>query len=367
MLRCGMARSRLSQESRMNIPLPAALDFCRAQLAALQVEPAIAEDVATHLVGADQAGYASHGLSILPRYRQAIADGPLVPNAQARLLRDDGMLMAWDGALGFGQHVGKAVVAAAMARARARGSCVLTLRHVHHLGRMGSYGEQAAAGGLALLAWTNVIGRPAMVAPFGGRQARLTTNPMCFALPLPGREPLVLDMATSQIAMNRVRVLAAAGEPVPAGALVDAQGRPTTDGRVMEAEPPGALLPFGGHKGYGLGLVTELLAGLLSGGGTVTPEHQHGATVATNNLFALVIDPAQLADPAWLEREAAAYIDYLHGCPPAPGFAAVQYPGEYEAGNRARHAAAIELDAATIASLQALAAALGTAPLAVPG
>lgn len=347
----------------MWVAVSAALAFCRAQLLALDTPPAIADEVAAHLVGADQAGYASHGLSILPRYRQAIAAGQLRPAAEARLLHDAGALVAWDGGHGFGQHVGRQVLADAIARARVHGSCVLGLRQVHHLGRMGAYGEQVAAAGLVLLAWTNVIGRTPMVAPFGGGQARLTTNPLCFALPLPGRAPLVLDMATSQIAMNRVRVLAAAGQPVPAGALIDARGRPTTDGRVMEADPPGALLPFGGHKGYGLGLVTELLAGLLTGGGTVRPAHQHGACVAINNLFALVLDPAHLADPDWLREEADAYIRYLLDCPPLQGGSGVQYPGQFEADQRVRHAEAIELDAPTVAALQALAAELGTAPL----
>lgn len=348
----------------MNISLSDAIAFCRAQLAALGTPAHIAVDVAEHLVEADRAGYPSHGISILPKYRQAIDDGHLHAAAEPQCRRADGVQLAYDGLLGFGQHVGKRAFAAAVERARLGGLCAVTVARTHHFGRMGHYGEQVSGQGMVLLAWSNVIGRGPMVAPFGGSQARLTTNPVCFALPLPGRPALVLDMATSQIAINRARILAERGEPAAAGTLIDARGRPTTDPQVMFADPPGVLLPFGGHKGYGLGLVTELLAGLLSGGGTVQPAHQHGASVATNNLFALVIDPARFADPQWIEREAAAYIDYLHACPPAPGFAAVQYPGEFEARNRAAHADFIEIDDPTWHALQALASDLGTAPLA---
>ncbi len=347
----------------MKIPVPAALAFCRAQLAALDVPEAVAADVAAHLVGADQAGYPSHGLSILPRYRQALADGSVRADAQPQCLRDDGVQLAFDGGLGFGQHIGRLAIDAALARAAQTGLCALTLRHSHHLGRMGHYGEQVSAAGMVLLAFSNVIGRGPMVAPFGGSQPRLTTDPLCIAIPLgDGRDPFVLDIATSQIALNKVRVLSARGEPVPAGTLIDARGLPSTDGAVMFADPPGALLPFGGHKGYGLGLATELLAGLLSGGGTVQPDNQQGASLATNNLFALVIDPSRFADPGWLAGEAQAYIDYLLRCPPQPGAGAVQYPGQYEAAQRRRHAQTIELDAPTLAALSRLAAELGTAP-----
>ncbi len=349
----------------MKIPVPVAREFCRAQLAALGVEPDIAADVATHLVESDRAGYSSHGISILPKYRQTAREGTLHINARPLCRRDEGVQLSYDGGQGFGQYIGKQVFDAAVERARAAGLCALTVSHSHHLGRMGHYGEQVTAQGMILLAYSNVVNRAPVVAPFGGREARLTTNPLCFALPLPGGRPaLVLDMATSQAAINRVRVIAERGEQVAPGTLIDAQGNPTTDARALFTDPPGALLPFGGHKGYGLGLVTELLAGLLSGGGTVHPANQHGASAAINNLFALVIDPARFVDPQWMAQEAAAFIDYLHACPPAPGFESVQYPGEYEARSRAAHTETIEIGEPTVRALAALAAELGTAPLA---
>ena len=174
-----------------------------------------------------------------------------------------------------------------------------------------------AAQGLILLAFTNVINRAPTVAPFGGAQACMTTNPLCFAGPLPGgRPPFIVDMATSSIAVNKARVLAAKGEQAPPGSLIDAQGNPTTDPNALFADPPGALLPFGGHKGYAMGLVAELLAGVLSGGGTIQPEHPRNG-VATNNMFAILLNPQVDFNTDWRSLEVGAFIDYLHASPAA--------------------------------------------------
>ncbi len=190
----------------------------------------IARDVAEHLVESDRVGYASHGLSILTNYRRVLSEGLARPDGRPELVNDRGAMLAYDGHNGLGQYVGKVVIEKAIERTQEHGQCILTLRHSHHLGRMGHFGEMVAAKGLILLAFTNVINRAPTVAPFGGAQACLTTNPLCFAGPLPGgRPPFIVDMATSSIAVNKARVLAAKGEPAPEGALIDAQGNPTTD------------------------------------------------------------------------------------------------------------------------------------------
>jgi len=343
----------------IRIAVPTALRFVESILRKQQVPEDIARDVALHLVESDRVGYASHGISILPGYAKALAEGQLVGTARAELINHSGSLQAWHGHHGFGQSVGKQAVAGSIEAARTHGHCILTLRDSHHLGRMGHYGEQAVAAGMVFMAFTNVVNRPPMVAPFGGAEARLTTNPLCFAFPLPdGRPPLIVDMATSTIALNKARVLADNGEPAPEGALIDGQGQPTTDPGVMFAQPPGALLPFGGHKGYALGVVAELLAGVLSGGGTMQPEHPRSG-LATNNLFALVFDPARAGAASWQAHETGAFIDYLLSCPAQPGSEGVQYPGEYEARNRARNATHIELGDGSWKALADLAARLG--------
>ncbi|OZI75837.1 Ldh family oxidoreductase [Bordetella genomosp. 2] len=349
----------------MKISLTQALAYGQRVLTAMDVPDDIAEAVAQHLVESDRVGYTSHGLSILANYRRVLADGLARADGRPELVSDRGAMVAFDGHHGLGQYVGKQVIEEAIERTRAHGQCIVTLRHSHHLGRMGHYGEMVAARGLILLAFTNVINRAPTVAPFGGASACLTTNPLCFAGPLPGgRPPLLVDMATSSIAVNKARVLAAQGEPAPPGALIDAAGRPTTDPGALFTDPPGALLPFGGHKGYAMGLVAELLAGVLSGGGTIQPEHpRHG--VATNNMFAILLDPQVDFNTDWRSQEVGAFIDYLHACPPQPGVERVEYPGEYEARNRQRNADSLQFDDAIWEGMARLAHDLGV-PDALP-
>jgi len=165
-------------------------------------------------------------------------------------------------------------------------------------------------------------------------------------------------MATSAIAVNKARVLATKGEQAPPGSLIDAQGNPTTDPNALFATPPGALLPFGGHKGYAMGLVAELLAGVLSGGGTIQPENPRGGA-ATNNMFALVLNPQVDFNTDWRSSEVSKFIDYLHACPPQPGVDGVQYPGEYEARNRLHNADSLTFDASIWEGLCKLSTDLG--------
>jgi len=343
----------------MKLSLEAARTLARDILTAQHVPADIADDVAEHLVEADRCGYVSHGLSILPNYRRAIEGENVNPAGCAECVMDRIMMMVFDGHGGFGQHVGKVVMKQAIERVRQHGHCIVTLRRSHHLGRMGHYGEMVAAAGFVLLSFTNVINRPPMVAPYGGKVARLTTNPVCFAGPMPnGRPPLVVDMATSAVAFNKTRVAAEKGEPLPEGCIIDANGLPTTDASVMFADPPGAILPFGAHKGYALGVVAELLAGVLSGGGTIQPENPRDG-MAVNNMFAVLIDPAMEFGLEWKSAEVEGFLYYLHDTPPAPGFDRVQYPGEYEAQNRERNATHLEVAPAIWRSLAGLAASLG--------
>lgn len=328
----------------MKVSIAQARAYGQRVLEAQGVPTDIAIDVAEHLVESDRVGYTSHGLSILTNYRRVLAENLADPKGRPELTNDQGMFIAYDGHHGLGQHVGKVIIQKSIERAQEHGQCIVTLRGSHHLGRMGHYGEMVAAQGLILLAFVNVVNRSPTVAPFGGAQACLTTNPMCFAGPLPdGRPPFIVDMATSAIAVNKARVLATKGEQAPPGSLIDAQGNPTTDPNALFATPPGALLPFGGHKGYAMGLVAELLAGVLSGGGTIQPENPRGGA-ATNNMFALVLNPQVDFNTDWRSSEVSKFIDYLHACPPQPGVDGVQYPGEYEANNRLKNEDSLTFD-----------------------
>lgn len=319
----------------------------------------IGADVAAHLTLAERSGHSSHGLSILPSYLDAVTTGLLDPAATPVRLHDAGPFLSFDGLRGFGQHAGKVALEAAIVMAQRDGSCFLTLRNSYHLGRAGHYGEMAANAGLVYLSFINVVGRQPTVAPFGGAEARLSTNPLCFAAPLGrGRPPFLLDYATSGIAANKVRLLAAGGESVPPGLLIDAGGKPSTDAAALTTDPPGALLPFGGHKGYALGVLAELLAGVMSGGGTIAPEHVRDGGLR-NNLFAIVFDPLRFGTQAWQQTEAAAFADYVRDCPTSPGVDHVLLPGEPEAIRQAATVDAIDMTDAAWRLFADCAAAVG--------
>ena len=304
--------------------------------------------VADHLVLANLYGHDSHGVGMVPSYIRQLKAGLVIPNTRAKVVKDDGAVLMFDGGRGYGRCVAGEAMDAAIARCRQTGVVAVTLANAAHIGRVGAYGEMASGAGLVSLHFVNVTDHRALVAPFRGTDARFVTNPVCIAIPGTDRQPpLLLDMATSAIAMGKVRVAKNEKHLVPEGILMDAKGQPTRDPNVMYGDPIGALRTFGGHKGYALAVVTELLAGALSGGPTIQPGNaRKGGTI--NNMFAVVLDPARLAGVDWLRREVDGFVDYLKGSPPADPSAPVLVPGEPERLARAeRSRTGIEVDPIT--------------------
>src|SRR5918911_1641723 len=304
--------------------------------------------VAAHLVDANLAGHDSHGIGMIPTYVRHVLAKLVIPNTRVKTVKDDGPTLMFDGQRGYGRPVAGEAMATGIARCRETGVVAVTLANAHHVGRVGAYGELAIAAGLVSLHFVNVTDHRAVVAPFRGTDARFVTNPICIALPgTDRRPPILLDMATSAIAMGKVRVARNEGKPVDAGVLIDETGRPTVDPAVMYRDPHGALLPFGGHKGYALAVVTELLAGALSGGPTIQPGNPRmGGTI--NNMLTVVIDPARLAGVDWLRREIDGFVEYVKASPPADSSAPVLVPGDPERlARERRQREGIEVDATT--------------------
>ena len=321
-----------------------------------------AKTVAGNLVLANLSGHDSHGVGMVPRYVDAVLEGGLKPNSSAKLNLDGGSLLAFDGQRGYGQVVGEQAMSVAMSRAKETGSCVMALANAHHLGRIGHFAEMAVAQGLVSIHFVNVLSRP-VVAPWGGGDGRFGTNPFCVAVPLKGREPFVLDFATSRVAQGKMRVAHNEGRKVEPGYLIDEKGGPTTDPGVVVVPQSnglfGALLTFGEHKGYGMAVACELLGGALTGSGTWhrTPDT---ARTVINGMFTVLVDPQKLGTRETFEQEALAFLDWLRQSPAGAGFDGVQIAGEPErAARKQREREGIALDDTTWAEIVSAAGKVG--------
>jgi len=312
-------------------PLTCAIE---AVVAAGGSEPREARLVAENLVTANLLGHDSHGVGMIPRYVDALLEGGLSVNQHPKVKLDAGALLGLDGCQGYGQVIGHEATAMAIERARSHGLCIMALGRSHHLGRIGQWGEQAVAEGLISIGFVNVISR-AIVAPYGGADARFGTNPVCIAIPLPGEPPFVLDMATSAVAQGKIRVAHNKGEKVSPEWLIDDRGNPTPDARYGVIEPFGALRTFGLYKGYGLAIACELLGGALTGGGTWHSGDKSRRRV-WNGMFSILIDPARLDIEQVFEKETLEFLASLRKSPVAPGFDKVRIAGEPERETRAR-------------------------------
>lgn len=274
-------------------------------------DPGEAELVARHLVRADLTGHSSHGAGMLPTYVRNVNNGLLHPGTGARILKDGGSILSFDGGRGYGQRVAAEAMAMAIERCRETGLVMMALRNAHHIGRVGTYGEQSIAAGFVSLHFVNVIDHSPLVAPYGGSDARISTNPLCLAMPATGETPaILLDMATSKIALGKARVAMERGDEVAADTLLDPAGQPTRDPSVMFSNPRGAILPFGDYKGYGLAFFCEMLAGILTGGGTIQPGNERRGGIV-NNMLTIIVDPSRLVDHAWMESELDALVRYV--------------------------------------------------------
>jgi len=212
--------------------------------------------------------------------------------------------------------------------------------------------------------FVNVIAR-GIVAPHGGGDARFGTNPFCAGVPLRGREPVIVDFATSMIAQGKTRVAHNKGELLAPDCLIDDQGRATQDPRYGVMPPFGALLTFGGHKGFGMALMCELLGGALAAGMTQRNDDTSKKRVL-NGMFSVLLDPAAMGDRAAFETEALAFLDWVKASPPREGFDPVQVAGEPERAMRARRSAeGVPVDGTTWQEILNAAASLGVDPDAV--
>lgn len=298
--------------------------------------PEEARIVADHLVEASARGHDSHGVVRISRYVQWLRSGKIKANRAAKVIADIGALVQLDGQSGMGQRLAGEAISIGIERARSHGTAIIAMRHAGHIGRLGAYAEQAARAGFVSLHFVNV-GGSRIVAPFGSAEAACSTAPIAIGVPNPSGDDFILDFATSMVAEGKALVAARGGPPLPPEALVGSDGQRTSDpqvlyGDTLNAPVPdpragtGALRTMGDHKGSGLALACELLAGALTGNGT----NKQGDGIFGNGYVAIVIDPARLDDTGGFAAEVRDYIDFVRGLRPEAGLERVQIPGDPE-------------------------------------
>jgi uncharacterized oxidoreductase len=287
-------------------------------------------------------------VGVVPLYLKSIAVGGMVLNQALKPVADLGGMVIFDAGRGPGQVMGHRTMEAGIELAQAQGSAIVGLRNSHHLGRIGHWAEQCAAAGLVSVHFVNVVAGP-IVAPFGGTKARLGTNPFAAGFPRAGAEPVVVDFATSRLAMGKIRVYRNQGKTLPDNALLTADGLPTNDPNDLFADPPGVLVPFGEHKGWGLALACELLGAALLGGET---QHEGAIDPAViNSMLSILVSPERIGTLDAFGSEMAQVLAWVQSeNAEKPG--QVLLPGQPEqATRRQRLDEGIPIDAMTLSQI----------------
>jgi uncharacterized oxidoreductase len=303
-----------------------------------------AEAIAGNLVDANLTGHDSHGVIRTQRYLFWEANGTLVFGKSAETVMEAPGFALLDGGHGFGQVIGPQAVVRGIGKARENGFALVGLRRAGHLGRIGALAEMATAAGLVSIHFVNVA-NSVLVAPFGGAARRMSTAPVCVGVPNADGD-FILDFATSHVAEGKVLVARKAGKPAPPGSLIGPDGTVSTDPDMLygPAVPgavdnprggPGALAPMGEHKGSGLALACELLAGSLTGSGPA----MGGSERSHNGMLSIYLDPALMDDGHGWAASVAEYIAHVRACVPADPAAPVMVPGDPERKRRAERLA----------------------------
>lgn len=317
-----------------------------------------ADRVAHYLVEANLAGHDSHGVIRVPYYVEWVRAGKVVPNQHLKIVLENEVLAVADGQFGFGQVLGEEAMRLGIEKSARHGVAVVALRNAGHLGQIGAWALLAARAGRLSMHFVNTSGGGILVAPHGGTQRRLSANPLAAGVPSRGGEPMVLDISTCTIAEGKIKVALNKGVPVPEGSILDSEGRPATDPKVFYGPPPGAILPIAGHKGYGLGMLCEVLAGALAGGGCSDPANAHRVA---NGMLTVFLAPSFFGSEDEFYADIERFVAWVRSSATVPG-GEILMPGEPEARNRSRRLRdGIDLDETTWGQLTATARQLGVA------
>ena len=286
-----------------------------------------ADAVSIGCVNANLAGHDSHGIIAIPTYIDRVHKGHIVPGAPFTIVQESPTTTVVDGNWGFGFVVAERAMKMTIEKAKKSNVAACTILRQSHVGRVGAYPIMAAQEGMIAIMTADSGRSPKAVAPFGGKEARVGTNPIAIAVPSDLDGAFCLDMATSAVAAGKIKLAQAKGQKIPTGWIVDKDGNATTD--PMDFDRGGVLLPLGGeegHKGYGLSVMVEILSALLPGlgfGVDPTGRHNDGCFIACFNVEAF--RPLKT-----FKKEVTEFAHYLKATPPQKGVKEVLYPGEVE-------------------------------------
>jgi LDH2 family malate/lactate/ureidoglycolate dehydrogenase len=293
----------------------------------------LAACVARSLVDSDLAGIASHGVLRIPIYHGFVKSGWLKPANRPEVVREGAVTAVIDGHWGFGQPAAQLATRMALQKSREHGLAAIGLRQAGHIGRLGEYAEMATREGQIAIVMASGGPTGGLMAPYGGAQRVLSTNPIGAGVPARDHDPFVMDYATSVVAAGRVELAPDQNAPIPEGWVVDAEGRPAKIARQLVEG--GALLPFGEHKGYALALLIEMLCGALTGAGcTERPDRVISHGLGGNAAFVIALNPAHFTEEDQFYGAVDGLFDRLQRVKPAVGFEKVMIPGEPEAEKR---------------------------------
>lgn len=313
-----------------------------------------ADAVSVGCINANLAGHDSHGIIAIPTYIDRIKVGHIVPGEKWTIVQESPATTVIDGHWGFGFYVNAKAMELTIEKAKKTNVAACTVFRQSHVGRLAAYPLMATRAGMIGIATADSGRSTKVVAPFGGREARLGTNPISIAVPSDLDGPIYLDMATSAVAAGKIALAAARGDQIPQGWVVGKDGKLTTDPKQLKQG--GALLPLGGSEGYkgsGLAAMVEILCGILTGlgfGVEPTGRHNDGTFMAVFNVEAF----RPLKD---FKKEVADFARYLNATPPSEGSKGVLYPGEIEnRTEKERAKSGIDVEDATWDKLKQLAA-----------
>ncbi len=340
-----------------NIDHAQLLNFCKQLLSSGGMPIADADLVARLLVKAELRGYAGHGVTRVSQYLEFINNKTYDLSSKPEIEREGKVTAVIDAKHYIGQVAAHMAMELAIKKAKEHGAGIVCLRRAGHTGRLADYMEMAAGQGLIGMGAVSV--GSATTTLYGGRKAITGTNPMAFGIPARDDKQIILDFATASMSMGEIQKRVAQNKPIPDGVLLDGQGEATNDFKAFRGPPRGVFLPFGGYKGSGVALVTEILGGLLSGNGMGKHWWSKGGH-GVNGVFLQAFAVEEFQELNSFYDRIDELITFIKSTELAPGFSEILLPGEAGARRESlQKANGVEVDAVTWSDLVELAAELG--------